>query len=126
MKKEFNITCMNKVRRIMEIFGGKWVFIVIGQLSLGTKRFNDLVSELNITPRQLSDVLKHLEANEIVIRDVYPTSPVTIEYSLTKRGNDFNDVFLALDAWAEKWLDVKIEELSSDDDKLCGDDGCEI
>ena len=86
------------------------VFIVIGQLSLGTKRFNDLVGELNITPRQLSDVLKHLEANEIVIRDVYPTSPVTIEYSLTERGKDFNDVFLSLDAWAEKWLDEIIEE----------------
>lgn len=97
--------CMRQVRAIMNIFGGKWVFLVMGELMIGKTRFNELQDSLQVTPRQLSGVLKHLEKHEVITRNVVGTSPVTIEYLLTERGRDFNDVFIAMDAWGDKWIE---------------------
>ena len=46
-----------------------------------------------------------LEENGVVRREVRPTVPVTVEYSLTDKGRDFDSVLLAMKTWGEKWLD---------------------
>lgn len=81
--------CINSIKKIMEIFSGKWSFLISGELRTGTKHFNELSRKLGISTKSLSDTLKSLESNEIIIRTVHPTSPVTVEYSLTEKGCDF-------------------------------------
>ncbi|REK54237.1 MAG: hypothetical protein C6W55_11990 [Thermobacillus sp.] len=44
-----------------------------------------------------------LEQNEVVRREVFPTVPVTVEYSLTEKGRDFHTVIEAMNLWAAKW-----------------------
>ena len=73
---------------------------VIGSLLYGKKRFKELEREIpKITPRMLSKELKDLEVNSIVTRTVYNTTPVTIEYELTKSGNSLNTVLDAMIGW---------------------------
>ncbi len=105
MERKVTRECMGQVRAIMDIFGGKWVFLIIGELMIGRRRFNELQQSLNVTPRQLSEVLKHLEKHAVLERKVIPGTPAIIEYSLTPRGEDFNIVFLAMDKWGEKWIE---------------------
>ncbi len=84
----------------MNVLNGKWKLPIIGSLLYGKKRFKELEREIpKITPRMLSKELKDLEVNGIVIRTVYDTIPVTVEYELTKSGNSLNTVLDAMIAW---------------------------
>ena len=47
--------------------------------------------------------LRHLEGGGIVRREVFPTVPVSVEYSLTDKGLDFLDSLKEMEKWAEKW-----------------------
>jgi DNA-binding HxlR family transcriptional regulator len=48
----------------------------------------------------LSDALKRLERNGLVNRKVLPTSPVSVEYSLTPLAQTLQGPFVALNQWA--------------------------
>lgn len=96
--------CVDSIKRIMEIFGGKWTFVILGELHTGTKHFNELVKKTGVSTKSLSDALKNLEKNGIVLRTVHPTVPVSVEYSLTDKGRDFENVFMAMKEWGAKWL----------------------
>lgn len=88
----------------MNIVGGKWTFLIMGELSNGPKGFNEMCRSLNISTKSLTDTLKKLEVNQIIIRDVKQTSPITVRYSLTEKGIDFQSIFLAMRNWGIKWL----------------------
>lgn len=71
-----------------KILQGKWAILVLHELSLGTRRFNELERELQITHATLSAQLKYLEREGIVLRTVYPEVPPRVEYSLTDIGKN--------------------------------------
>lgn len=96
--------CVDSIRYIMQIFGGKWTFFVMGELHNGPRRFNDLNRSIGCSTKSLSDTLKILEKYEIISRTVFSTTPVTIEYALTKKGKDFEKVFTEMHNWGKKWL----------------------
>ena len=104
MKPTDDKICVESIRRIMQIFSGKWTFLVMGELYDGPKRFNQLNRSIGCSTKSLSDTLKMLEENSVIERSVMPTTPVTIEYSLTQKGMDFQNVFLEMRNWGEKWL----------------------
>lgn len=103
----YDAVCVNSIRNVLEVFGGKWAFLVLEQLHLGTMRFNELSKSLNINTKSLTDTLQHLEKNGIIRREVKPTVPVTVEYSLTAKGRDFDGVLLAMKEWNQKWTGAK-------------------
>lgn len=96
--------CVESIKRAMDIFSGKWAFLIMGELYSGPIRFNVLNKKLGCSTKSLSDTLKRLEENKIVTRSVKPTVPTTVEYSLTPKGQDFQSVFLEMRNWGAKWL----------------------
>lgn len=104
MNPKDDIVCVEAIRHIMQIFNGKWAFLVMGELHTGPKRFNQINKSIGCSTKSLSDTLKLLETNEIVVRTVQPTTPVTVEYALTEKGRDFEQVFYEMRKWGEKWL----------------------
>jgi DNA-binding HxlR family transcriptional regulator len=52
----------------------------------------------------LSERLKELEAEGLVVRLVIPETPVRIEYHLTEKGRAMESVIDSVSAWAEEWL----------------------
>lgn len=89
---------------VLQILGTKWAFLVIAELSKGPRRFKQLHRDLAIIRTQsLTDALRHLEQNGIVLRKVFPTVPVSVEYSLTEKGMDFQMALKEMDKWAAKW-----------------------
>jgi DNA-binding HxlR family transcriptional regulator len=88
------------VRDTLYVLSGKWKLPIIIALMNGPKRFKDLQRSLNeITPKILSKELKELELNEFVTRTVYDTSPVTVEYALTKYSQSLNSIIEAMSNW---------------------------
>lgn len=96
-------TCMQSiaaVRDTLYVLSGKWKLPIIIALLKGPTRFKDLQRELlDITPKILSKELKELEMNEFVTRTVYATSPVTVEYELTKYSQSLNKIISEMREW---------------------------
>ena len=101
----YDAVCLNSIRGVMDIFGGKWAFLVLEQLHVGTMRFGELRRALGgVSTKSLTDTLRHLEAAGIVSRTAYPTVPITVEYALTEKGRSFDSVLLAMKDWGSAWL----------------------
>ncbi|WP_309122249.1 helix-turn-helix domain-containing protein [Paenibacillus sp.] len=89
---------------VLQILGSKWVVLVLGELSAGPKRFKQLQRDVAIVKTQsLTSTLRHMEHNGLVRREVFPTVPVTVEYSLTAKGSEFLEALKGLETWVEKW-----------------------
>lgn len=104
MERQKDVVCLNSIKNVMNIFGGKCSFLVLEELRGGPKRFNQINKSLAVSTKSLTDTLKHLEQHGIINREVFPTVPITVEYSLTKKGTDFDQVLNAMKAWGNEWL----------------------
>ena len=73
----------------MALLGGAWTTNVIWQLSGGPRRFGELYRDLpGISPKMLTARLKRLAVKGVVIREVAPTSPPSVEYGLSELGKE--------------------------------------
>ena len=88
------------VRDTLYVLSGKWKLPIIIALSNGPKRFKDLQRSLEeITPKILSKELKEMEMNDFLTRTVYDTSPVTVEYELTKYSSSVDRIIEEMRVW---------------------------
>ena len=94
---------MMPVKDALDVLSGKWKLQIILSLSFGKKRFKQIQREIpGLTPKMLSKELKDLEMNELAARNVYDTSPVTVEYELTAYGRTLNPLIEELHKWGTK------------------------
>lgn len=105
-ERQFNTgtpECMGHLlplRDAMDILNGKWKIIILLSLTFGPKRFKVMQREIHgITAKMLSKELKELEANELIKRTVYDTTPVTVEYALTEYGWTLEKVINEIRLW---------------------------
>jgi len=86
--------------------GKRWNGLIIQTLMSGPKRFKDISSLIpSMSDKMLSERMKDLEVEGIVVRHVYPETPVRIEYELTEKGKGLRSVMEQIQLWAEKWVD---------------------
>ena len=91
--------------RAVELIGSRWTGAVLRALLSGIQRFTDLTETIpGLSDRMLSQRLKELEAEGIVVRTVIPQTPVRVEYSLTEKGWALGGVIEAVSGWADQWL----------------------
>jgi DNA-binding HxlR family transcriptional regulator len=91
-------------QRAAEIVGRRWNPQVIRVLLDGPRRFGELRERVpGISDNLLSERLKQLEAEAIVLRTVHGGRPVLIEYSLTESGAALGGAIDALGVWAERF-----------------------
>ncbi|MBR0815924.1 MULTISPECIES: winged helix-turn-helix transcriptional regulator [Bradyrhizobium] len=87
----------------LDAVGDRWAFLILRDLSLGVRRYDDLRKSTGITDATLSDRLKHLERNELIGRRLYRTGPDRYEYFLSGKGWDMILVIQALAQVGDKW-----------------------
>ena len=93
------------VARTAKIISGKWTLLIIRDLASGVKRFNQLERSLDgISPKTLSERLRHLEEEGIVLRQTFAEVPPRVEYSLSERGHDLIDVIECMRCYGNQWL----------------------
>jgi DNA-binding HxlR family transcriptional regulator len=81
----------------MALLGGAWTTNVIWQLSGGPRRFGELHKDIpRISPKMLTARLRELESKGVVIREVAPTSPPSVEYGLSELGKELIPVIHAI------------------------------
>ncbi|MGD1884475.1 MAG: winged helix-turn-helix transcriptional regulator [Paracoccaceae bacterium] len=87
--------------RVIGMIGGKWKLLILQILIFqGTKRFGALRKSIDgITQTMLTNQLRALEADGLVIRKVYAEVPPRVEYSASKDGLALAPVFTSMHDW---------------------------
>ncbi|MEL6257542.1 MAG: helix-turn-helix domain-containing protein [Pseudomonadota bacterium] len=90
----------------MAVIGGKWKTVILVRLLLeGRMRFSELGRTIPaITPRTLTAQLRELEADQLIIRDVFAEVPPRVEYSLAPLGQQLGPALSALANWSVDYL----------------------
>lgn len=91
------------VARSEAVVGDRWTMLVLRELIMGSRRFDEIQAQTEATPQMLAARLKKLEADGMVERRPYNQRPLRHEYYLTEKGRAFYPVILALRAWGETW-----------------------
>lgn len=92
------------VSRAIERVGDPWVLMILREMFMGRRRFDDMQRLTGASPHVLSQRLKRLCADEILEKRAYSDRPVRYEYHLTEKGRDLWPVIIMLKAWGDKWL----------------------
>lgn len=88
------------VNDTLNVISGKWKLPIIGSLLFQKKRFGEIQRNIGkITPRMLSKELKELEMNGIVVRTVFDSTPVVVEYALTPSAQQLGEVLDKMVSW---------------------------
>ena len=95
-------------RQLLDRISDKWVALVLAALADdGTMRFSQLSRRLaGVSQKMLTQTLRSLERDGLVVRSVTPTVPVTLDYTLTPLGESLDELMRGLKAWAEAHMDV--------------------
>lgn len=96
-----------RFHRAVELIGRRWTGAIVRVLLSGPRRFNELLAAIpGISDRLLTERLRELEHEELIVRRVEPGSPVRVVYQLTCAGAELKGPLDALGAWAERWLGI--------------------
>ncbi len=99
-------------RNILSRIGDKWSLLILFLLNASDRplRFGELERSIpDISSKVLSSCLRSLEADDLVVRKIYPEVPPKVEYSLTPLGTSLMPHIVALTNWATENFDHIIE-----------------
>ena len=92
------------VTTAIDVIGGKWKVIILYQLRGKTLRFGELKQIIpRITQKMLTQQLRELEKNKLVIRKVYAEVPPKVEYSTTELAEKLNPALDMLCQWGGEY-----------------------
>lgn len=96
------------VSTTLQLIGGKYKALILWHLMDKTLRFSELRKLVtNATAKMLTQQLRELESDGLVVRTVYPVVPPKVEYSLTERGTSLQPVLQSMYSWGEQVLKAK-------------------
>ena len=98
MTKEEMPAC--PVATTVALVGSKWKLLILRNLRQRPWRFNELRKDLNgISQKVLTDSLRSMEEDGIIIRTVYPEVPPRVEYSLSELGESMRGIIDEMEAF---------------------------
>ena len=102
LKKEELPDC--PVATTVQLIGNKWKLLIIRNLLVRPWRFNELQKSLEgISQKVLTESLRSMESDGIVIRTVYAEVPPRVEYSLSELGETLRPILDAMQAWGTEY-----------------------
>ncbi|MFD0367144.1 winged helix-turn-helix transcriptional regulator [Streptomyces sp. NPDC059071] len=89
------------VRDVQDRLGDRWTVHVVVELAAGPRRFRELQRLVDgVSQRMLTFTLRRLERDGLVRREVFPTTPPQVEYSLTETGHSMTHLIKQLIDWS--------------------------
>jgi DNA-binding HxlR family transcriptional regulator len=92
-------TCVN-------LIGNKWKLLILRNLLAGPARFMELKKGIiGISQKVLTDNLRSMEEDNLVIRTVYPEVPPKVEYKLSELGETLKPIIKDMEKWGSEYLE---------------------
>ena len=96
------------VATTVSLIGSKWKLLIMRNLLGRPWRFNELQKNIEgISQKALTEALRSMEADGIVIRKAYPEVPPRVEYSLTELGETMRPIIKAMEEWVTAYKDQR-------------------
>ena len=89
-------------REALERLANRWTVLITYTLEGGPTRFNELRKRVGVSAQVLSRVLRDLERDGLIARQVYAEVPVRVEYTLTELGGTMCAIVHDIRMWAEQ------------------------
>ncbi|MEB3214334.1 MAG: helix-turn-helix domain-containing protein [Leptolyngbyaceae bacterium] len=95
----FDTSCEG--HQILSKIATKWAILIIYALTQGKKRYRDLNEQIvGVSPKMLVQTLRNLERSGLIRRDIFPSVPPRVDYSLTPLGESLAEPLAILGEWA--------------------------
>lgn len=92
------------IARTFDVIGDPWKALLVRDLHLGMSRFDQLVADLGVSRKVLTQRLAAMIDDGLVERVAYQDNPPRYDYRLTERGVGLVPIVLAALAWGDAWL----------------------
>ena len=93
-------------RQLLDRLADKWVALTLAALADGEQRYSELSRTIaGVSQKMLTQTLRNLERDGIVLRSITPAVPVRVDYRLTPLGTSLLPVVAAIKDWAEQHMD---------------------
>lgn len=90
----------------LRLIGGKYKSLILWHLISGTLRHGELHKLIpQATPKMLTQQLRELEGDNLIIRTVYPVVPPKVEYALTDFGQSLKPILFAMYDWGTGYME---------------------
>lgn len=113
VKKEELPIC--PVATTVSLIGSKWKLLIIRNLRHRPWRFNELKNNLNgISHKVLSESLRSLEKDGLIVRTVSMENGMKVEYSLSDLGKSMNPIIEAMEIWGKDYQNLISNKISKE------------
>ena len=104
---------------VVDIVFSRWTTPILWTLNeFGRQRFVELQHRIGaITPKVLTQRLRQLERDGLIVRTYYPEVPPRVEYEISELGRSLGPVFATLATWSEENLG-QIDQARADYDSV--------
>lgn len=109
----------NAVGRILGLLGDEWTLLIVQQALLGTTRYGEFVERLPISNAVLTNRLRLLTRDGLLVRATYRTRPVRAEYLISPRGRALWPVLLSIWEWEWRWVPEHVGRLPAMRHTVC-------
>ncbi|WP_325168754.1 winged helix-turn-helix transcriptional regulator [Paracoccus caeni] len=104
----FKVTC--PTRQVLNCITDKWAVLVVGCLLERDRRSGELRREIEgISQKMLTQTLRALERDGLVRREVFPSVPPRVDYTLTPLGRSLGGIVDQLREWSEQHIDQVLQ-----------------
>ncbi len=111
LKKEELDVCPTAVT--VQLIGNKWKLLIMRNLLSGTQRFGELRKGITgISQKVLTENLRSMEADGLVIRTVFAEVPPRVEYRLSELAESMHPIFKAMEVWGTRYEELKTKSKS--------------
>jgi DNA-binding HxlR family transcriptional regulator len=86
----------------LEVVGERWSLLIVRDVFLGLRRFDEIQENLGIARNVLQTRLRRLEDEGVLERRLYQERPERYEYHLTDKGLDLWPTIVALMKWGDR------------------------
>ena len=94
------------VNTTLRLIGGKYKSLILWHLLDGTLRHGEIHKLIpQATPKMLTQQLRELESDSLLLRTVYPVVPPKVEYSLTDLGKSLKPILLTMYDWGANYME---------------------
>jgi len=101
VRRGYNHPCL--IAQALGVLGDRWTLLILRDLMAGLQRYSEILDSCGgMSPNVLSDRLKRLEAEGLVVRERIKALPPRVEYTLTDKGWSVRPVLLALLDWGRE------------------------
>lgn len=100
--RSFDQNC--SIARALEVVGERWTLLVLREVMLGHRRFEEIRRNTGVASNILSDRLETLVEHGVLKRRLYSEKPEAFEYRATEKGRELQPVLAVLMQWGDRHM----------------------